>query len=270
MLPADIAAEALQVRTSSIVSVESLKEGLTNASWLVRATDDAVVVRISSPHSQQLQVDRVAEAWTLNLVAEAAIGPEVLLCDLSRRLLVTRYLGPTCAPADMHEPKRIARLAQLLHKLHSLPVPASVNAVSWPLVIEEYLATLTTLERRSPLEQHDRGVRAHALALALELELEEGALRCLCHNDVHHLNIVDRERLWLLDWEYAGSGEPYFDLASVCFYHDFSLRERALLLEAYHGRVDPAALERLAKSCLVFEYVHGLWHEVRASLDVNA
>ena len=49
-----------------------------------------------------------------------------------------------------------------------------------------------------------------------------------CHNDVHHLNVVGGDELRLIDWEYAGAGEPLFDLASVCVYHGYDRTRREL------------------------------------------
>ncbi len=267
MSPGKWAAEALGVLERDVASVTLLKDGLTNDSWLVRTARDAVVVRINNPHARVFHVDREVEATILQVVAAAGIGPEVLFCDPRRHVLVTRYLGPTCTATDMHEPERIERIAQLLHKLHRLVSPDSVPVVKWSETLDAYAATLKTLNRDTPLLRDD--VRARARSVAVELE-NASPPPCLCHTDVHSLNLIDRGELTLLDWEYASRGDPYFDLASLAYFHDFDLHERALLLRAYEGHVDGAAMERLAKTCIVFEHVHDVWHEVRRALNNEA
>ena len=262
MSPSEIAVAALGAHESDIVSVTLLKDGLTNDSWLVRTTRDAAVVRINNPNARALHVDRDVEACILRVVTAAGIGPEVLRCDPSHHVLVTRYLGPTCTPSDMRVPARIERIAHLLRRLHDVSPPA-VPALRWQDVMNDYVATLTTMNRRSHLLDTDLHARAHAIAL----ELEGAGAACLCHNDVHFLNLIDARELRLLDWEYAGVGDPYFDLASVAFYNDYDMDERALLLRSYAGDVDAASIQRLAKACFVFEYVHDLWHEVRSEVD---
>jgi thiamine kinase-like enzyme len=243
-----------------------LRDGLTNDSWLVRTAHGDVVVRINNPHAQALQIDRRIEAQILTTVGAAGIGPEVLLCDPNRHVLVTRYLGPACSAADLHAPSRLMRVGALLKRLHSVPASDQFGRVLWQDVIGDYTATLTTLNRDTPLLRDDLSARAHAVAVEIE---NSAGLVCVCHNDVHYLNIVDNGGLRLLDWEYAGIGDPYFDLASVAFYHDLRLDERALLLRAYEGEVNPASLQRLAKACFVFEYVHELWHEVRTAITTG-
>lgn len=260
MSPSEIGAQALAADEREITSVTLLRDGLTNDSWLVRTASDAVVVRINNPNAQVLQVDRHLEAEILSIVGRAGIGPEVLLCDPSRHVLVTRYLGATCKPADMHQPARIEAVARLLRRLHDLPPPSSIGEVRWTDVMNRYLATLTTLNRETPLLCDEALQRARTIAKELEAMSERS---CLCHNDVHYLNLIDTGRLTLLDWEYAGVGDPYFDLASVAFYNELDMSERAMLLSSYEDVATPSALQRLAKTCIVFEYVHDLWHEVR-------
>jgi thiamine kinase len=260
MSPAELGAEALGVTEDHVVSVTLLRDGVTNDSWLVRTASAAIVVRINNPHAQTLHVDRSVEGEVLRIVAAAGIGPEVLLCDPKRHVLVTRYLGPTCTADDMHAPERIERLARLLRKLHALPASPSVSPLRWGDVVADYAATLTTLNPDAALLDPDRKSRVLALAAQIESAPRSHAL---CHNDIHHLNLIDAGELRLLDWEYAAVGDPYFDLASAAFYAEFNMEERALLLRAYEGRVDATMLQHLSKACAVFEYVHDLWHEVR-------
>jgi thiamine kinase len=262
MSPRELAARALGVEAGAIVSVDPIKHGLTNESWLVRTANDAVVVRISNPQWASLQIDRRAESLVLETVATAGIGPQIVANEPSRGILVTRYLGSICTASQMTDADLIARLGRLFKALHSLTPPVNIREVHLPSVIGGYLETLDTLSRTSELtsrEMRDRG-------LMLATQIAECSAPRLCHNDVHHLNLIDREPLRLIDWEYAGIGEPYFDLASVCIYHNYSMQQRTLLLQAYSGGASIADAERLAMNCWVFEYIRDLWMEVRAAL----
>jgi thiamine kinase-like enzyme len=259
MSPRELAARALEVDPRSIVSIDPIKHGLTNESWLARSATDAIVVRVSNRHWASLQIDRNAESLVLDAVSRAGIGPEVIALDQQHGVLVTRYLGPTCTEAQMLDADLIRRLGQLFRALHGLRAPENIREIHLPSVIAGYLDTLDTLDRASGLMAHDMRTRG----LALASEIADSSRPCLCHNDVHHLNLLDRDPLRLIDWEYAGLGESYFDLASVCVYHDYSMQQRWQLLEAY-GASDS---ERLAKCCWLFEYIRDLWLEVRASVD---
>jgi thiamine kinase len=73
---------------------------------------------------------------------------------------------------------------------------------------------------------------------------------------LHHRNILAAERLMFVDWEYAGVGDPLFELAAVIGYHDLDEARRATLLAAHGGGIKPA---QVAAMCLVFDCLHALW-----------
>jgi len=250
MSPAEFAALALHGDVRHLDSVEPIKHGLTNQSWLVTLAGERVVVRISNPDDASLQIDRLSETSILRAVAAADIGPPVLLCDPTQRVLVTRYLGPTWTDDDAVEPDNIARLGLLMRKLHALAPPSNAHRVLLVQVIDDYAATLA--QAPDPEARYTAKV------------LDDATDICLCHNDVHALNIVDDGGLRLIDWEYAGLGSPLFDLASVCVYQRYNDEQRAQLLAAYGRNIEA---ERLDRACELFDYIRELWTTVRRRID---
>jgi thiamine kinase len=261
MNPIDIAAEALRKQRDSLAPPEKISGGLTNDSWLVRADDTAIVVRLSNRNTDALQIDRSSEAVVLNLVARAGIGPPVLVCAPDRHLLITEHLaGHTWTAKEARQPANVARLAEVLRNLHALNIPDGVQRIDLHAIVTGYWNTLMA----SGLSGRIGTAHTRARALRLIVNLQADAAACLCHNDVHHLNIIDDGKLWLVDWEYAGIGDPYFDLASVCCYHTFSDALRARLLSDYLGEESKrTALERLDQMCWLFNYIRELWFAVR-------
>jgi thiamine kinase len=173
---------------------------------------------------------------------------------------VTRYIpGRTWNPRDARSEENLARIAEVLRALHALPVPEQVQATDLRKIVCDYWATL--MARGLSAQVGTPEVRERARQLVAQLE-EDATLR-LCHNDVHHLNLIDDGRLWLVDWEYAGIGDTYFDLASVCCYHALGDDLRRALLRAYLGYDSTAAFDRLQRTCWVFNYIRDLWFAVR-------
>lgn len=263
MTSIDVAAEVLKVSPSSLIATR-IKGGLTNESWLVQGEHDAVVVRISTADEQALQLNRASETEVLQLVQHAGIGAEVLLCAPERRLLVTRKLpAETMNVEFMRDPVVLRSITALLRRLHSIPAPASVQQSDLMAILHGYWLTLDA--HHEP--QH---VSTDTRSYATEIALESAAVaqRCLCHNDVHHLNLMsDGQRLWLLDWEYAGIGDPFFDLAALCCYHDYSPSLRDQLLLAYRGELVDDDIQRLQRMCWLFDYIKVLWLRVRGRSD---
>jgi thiamine kinase len=259
MSPAEIAASALRVSVSDVVGVEPIKHGLTNESWLVRTRSDAVVVRISTSSEDALRIDRASEASVLAIADSAGVGASVIHCEPNRRLLVTRYLGPSWSYEEARDHVNIARAAALLARLHRLDAPG-VRTVDLVATVDGYLSTLGLYGAGGELIQRSLRERAHTAAALLR----RSAAARLCHNDVHHLNIVGGDELRLIDWEYAGIGEPLFDLASVCVYHGYDRTRRDLLLTSYSADAGPDMRLRLEHALWLFEYIRDLWTAVRS------
>ena len=64
-----------------------------------------------------------------------------------------------------------------------------------------------------------------------------------CHNDLLTANFLDGgDRLWIVDWEYAGMGDRFFDLGNLAVNNGFADEDEERLLTEYFGRA-PAAAE---------------------------
>lgn len=258
----DIYAALSGIDIGRIDSIERIKHGLTNDSWLVRSTAGEYVVRRSNSSEESLQINRQSEKVILETVARAGIGPEVIRCDPTGHLLVTRYAGPTWSDERISDPANIERIAVLLRRLHAITPPPAIQQVDLANVVHLYLQTLEE-HGQAPKAAHSRRLRATQATAVLRAQPE---LR-LCHNDIHALNIVGNGELRLIDWEYAGLGERFFDLASICVYHDFSKSQREQLLSSYLGTPNPQAWHRLELCRWLFDFIRELWTAVRELKD---
>jgi thiamine kinase-like enzyme len=101
-----------------------------------------------------------------------------------------------------------------------------------------------------------------ACAVEVLSRLGPGRTIALCHHDIHAQNIVtDRaDRLWLVDWEYAGSGDPVFDLASCASQLELSAASTGLLCDEYIRAGGTVELDRLELARWTFDYVQWLWY----------
>ena len=260
MLPAELSS-LLPAGVGAIRSVERIKHGLTNDSWRVITEHDDLVVRRGNASESSLQIDRDSEARVLIVAAQAGLGPEVVVNARDRGLLVTRYAGATWTASEALEPGNIDRIAATFARLHALPIPDGVHRVDLRSAVRAYIASLSEHDTAWNL----RAPELEARATHIVETLRRNAPECLCHNDVHALNIVDDGTLRLIDWEYAGIGDRYFDLASLCVYHTYDRQRRQRLLSSYLQGMDGEAYRLLELACWLFEYVRDLWIAVRES-----
>jgi len=252
---AALAAHAV-TRPIATVPLEPVSGGLSNRAWRAQAPGLDCFVRLGGANAADLGVDRQSECRLLALTADAGLSPPIVVCDPDRDLLVTRFVaGGPWRRQDVHEPHNLRLLGGMLRRLHALPVPAGVAEVSFERQARRLEAQL------EPRGVADRSVREIA-DLAFEA-LAAGPPRLApCHNDLHHLNVLDDgERLWLVDWEYGGCGDPLFDLASFACQHESTPSERNALLAAC-GWDDRRTRALLDAACTAFDYVQWLWYRL--------
>ncbi len=95
----------------------------------------------------------------------------------------------------------------------------------------------------------------------------------LCHNDMLPANVLDDgQRVWIVDWEYAGMGHPLFDLAGFSANCDYSEEQDVEFLESYRGefrRQDLDELRVLKVASLLRDALWGVVQTVASDLDVD-
>ena len=212
------------------VEIAPLRGGISNESYLVADANGRHVARLGCDYPFH-HVLREREVMTARAAHAAGFGPEVRYAEPG--VMVSAYLGArTFEAADVAAGRR--RVADLLRRFHR-GMPAEVSGPAflfWPFhVIRDYARTLKAGGSR--MVPHLPGY----LALAEALEAAQVPLPIVFgHNDLLPANILDDgERLWLIDFEYAGFSTAMFDLAGAASNAGFSPEEAEDLLDAYFG-----------------------------------
>lgn len=203
--------------------------GITNRNYRIDVGGESFVLRIGGEKTELLGIDRRNE-YAANAVAAAiGVAPEPVYFIEPEGYLVTRFITARPIPRDeMTRPENILRVADALRRVHGLP---AIPGVFSPFrTIESYAATARDCGVAFPddiewLVQCLRDIEA-----ALSRDPFTG---CPCHNDLLNENFLDDGRLRILDWEYAGMGDPAFDLANLAVHHGFTDDQERLLLERY-------------------------------------
>lgn len=234
--------------------VAELSGGPASHNYLVERGDDRWALRIDTDTAAALGLDRGAEAFILGHVHRADLGPRLEFLDVEQGILLTRYIpGRAWTPRDLVDDDNVARLAGLLRRVHAVEIRAK------PFGLRERVARYAACVGTPTAAE-----RAHAIcALLTRLNAAEARL---CHNDVVCANVVDGDRLYLVDWEYAALGDPFFDLAAVVQHHGLSAEKGRVLLEAYYGRVREPDVRRLRRWCEVYQCLVVLWQDALDSL----
>ena len=97
--------------------------------------------------------------------------------------------------------------------------------------------------------------------------------RCPCHNDLLAANfLATPDGLRLIDWEYAGMNDAYFDLGNFAVNNELDPDAEEALIEAYFGALTRRRLARLRLMKVISDLREGAWGVVQAGvseLDVD-
>jgi thiamine kinase-like enzyme len=248
--------------------LEELSGGITNHNVKVSFDGEGpYVLRIAGRDTVVLGIDRQVEHEATLAAAELGVGPEVIRFVEPEGWLVTRFIEGSPIPIErMRDPETLARVAETLRIVHSGP-PVSGSFDSFG-VVEDYLAIARSRGAEDPPDY----AWAHALARRIERKRSTQALR-LCHNDLLNANFIDDgERIRIVDWEYAGLGDPFFDLANFAINHELDPESRHALLDAYFGEVreaDEMAFELMRFMSDFREAMWGVLQNVVSSLEFD-
>jgi len=232
-----------------------LKGGLTNRNYRLDGKGERLVLRVMGDNSRLLGIDRRAEHACLQAAHAAGVGAEVVAFFPDRGALITRFMkGRVLAPEAVQKPAILRRVVASLRRYHDRSKgPGTFSAFR---TVRRYYA-----EGRKRRVAFPKNITS-ALRLLGRVERARGVPErvCPCHNDLLAANLVDNGRkVWIIDWEYGGMGDLFFDLGNLAANNLFKEEHEGRLLEFYFGDVQPGDLRRLRLMRLASDMREAMW-----------
>jgi thiamine kinase-like enzyme len=252
--------------------LKPLSGGITNRNFLVDRVGggaDRYVIRLAGNDTHLLGISREVEHAATVAAAGVGVGPEVIAFIRPEGYLVTRFIeGTAVSLVQVHQPEVLVRVADSIRRIHGGPAIPGIFA---PLrIAEAYRALAMSRGIAEPAAWE----AARTVGARIERALLEAPVGIRpCHNDLLNANFIDDgERIRIVDWEYAGMGDPFFDLGNFSINHELPAEADEILLEAYDGQVRPNRLARLRLMRVVSDFREAMWGVLQqgiSTLDVD-
>jgi thiamine kinase-like enzyme len=245
-------------------TVEPLEGGLTNFNFKVSTPERTAVVRLSSSDGDLLAIDRDAEHLNSLRAAESGAAPAVIDYRPDHQALVVAWLdGTTLTAQDLHDERNVVRAATVCRLLHS--GPRFVGDFDMFAVQRRYLAIVRDRGYRLPPRYLDLLPEVDRIADALAVQIEPTVP---CNNDLLAANFIDDgDRLWVIDYEYAGNNDPCFELGNIWSESDLPIDHLTLLVDSYYGRHLRHKVARARLLGLMAKYGWTLWASIQAAVS---
>jgi thiamine kinase-like enzyme len=245
--------------------VRPLDGGITNRNFLVHFGGDDYVVRLPGKDTNLLGIDREAERQATKQASELGIGPKVAAMLEEPACLVTCFVeGEVMSSEGLRA--RTDDVGRMLRAMHEsgLTLPTDFHVQD---LVREYADVARSRGGETPAAYDDALATAGEIVDAVGGHPEHQSRPN--HNDLLAANFIDTgDGIVIVDWEYAGMGDPFFDLGNFSVNNELDDADQERLLEAYFG--EPATARRVAALKLfrfMSDFREAMWGVIQRSVS---
>ena len=244
------------------VRIRPLHGGITNRNYVATTDHGEYVVRIPGERTALLGIDRAYEAEAARRAADLGIGPAVLGMLEEVGTLVTELVdGHHLEPTPFAE--RLDDVVDLIHRFHD----SGPLGGAFPIhrIVEWHARDASAHGVMAPPSYE----RLHQQSRRIEAAFGRAPMPTVpCHNDLLPGNVLFADdRVWLLDFEYAGMNDVFFDLGNLSVNSEFGPETDEHLLTLYFGAVSKSAWARLQLMKMMSEFREGMWAVVQQAIS---
>ena len=220
-----------------ITDLEPLQAGLTNIVLSFRYNGSRFIYRHPGLGSEVL-VDRGRETIMQKVAADAGIDSSLVAMDVEEGWRISRFVEHR--PFDYHDLNDMVRGIMLLRRLHEVPC-----RVRWNF---DVVKKARAIKAQIPPDKYGNfddfeAIRARCLRL-YELAKTDGIKHCNVHGDARDDNfLINKDEIYLIDWEYGGYNDPGFDIGSYVCGGDHTREDVDRILFTYFRRT-PTPVQR--------------------------
>jgi thiamine kinase-like enzyme len=247
-----------------------LSGGITNLNYKIEAEGRCYVLRITGADADKLGIHRDVEYAATLAAGHLGIAPDVLYYIEPEGYLVTRFVNAKrLPPEEIIKPENISRVVNKLRLFH-MRAPELKCDFNVFRRVEALTAVSKQYKCKFPFDfdwlMQTMGDVEKALVM-------DPYIPTPCHDDLLNLNWLDEEvpgeigEIRLLDWEYAGMGDIFFDLGNFCHHHRLSDEQMRLLLQDYFGEVTPKNFARLKLMSPMSEMHEAMWGTTQTGIS---
>jgi thiamine kinase-like enzyme len=210
-----------------VVETAPLLRGVANDVYQLTAMSGTYVLkhfRFDHPYG----LDRDQEVRVQQQLADAGLAPQVLHHDTVQGLLLQPYItSPDLLHAKLSMTAKLQILADVSAHIHRMQIDVTI----WSLRnrLQRYCDTLARYDA-DRAKQFERRLQKQR-----KLIDSFGSHPVFCHNDLAFHHVFVEPQPLVIDWEYSGLGERYFDLASSIQVNQLSQSHMRAFLHAYEG-----------------------------------
>ena len=254
-----------QFASPGSLEIEELTGGITNRNYKITVDGESYALRLGGNETQFLGIDRRTEYECSLLASQIGIAPEPTAFLEPEGYILARFISGKWIPAEeIGNEQNISRVVQSMKAYHALDFfPGSFSPFR---VAGDYARTASSFNVKLPEKMDWYLEKSREIEKAM---YEREPLQSHpCHNDLLNGNFIDDgTRIRILDWEYAGMGDIFFDLGNFAVQHDFNDEQDEILLKAYFGTATDSQRAHLRLMKIMSDLRESMWGMVQLGVS---
>ncbi len=242
--------------------------GLTNKNYRIDQNDETYVIRICRDNGALLGINRLHELKTIKYAAKLGVGAELIFSSLPEGHIVTRWIEGKPISREVYlQPEMLTNIVETVKLIHSFP---DNGAIFNPFErIRNYLHLATQNGVNLSAEVHQ--CIFHMTQIEARQTPDLPQWKRFCHNDLYSVNFLDDgNQIRVIDWEFSGMGDLFFDLATLVYAYDsdgpIPTAYETVILETYFGEVTDIHRKRLTEMKFLVQFFTAAWGFLHAGL----
>jgi aminoglycoside phosphotransferase (APT) family kinase protein len=248
----DAAIRAVGAWRGHRVDVTPVSIGHDERHYLVEVDDELSVLRLTSPSGNRPFTDPSIELEVARAAASAGVAPDVVASMPQLGCLISGFArGRHLTPQDPARDGVLPSLVGSVRALHSCPAPGGERSAFG----EARDLRRAALARGTPMPASEPAA-AEAIRSIEEAAAAPGRPTVTIHGDLTPSSLfLDGDRVWIVDYRWAGAGDPFEDLGSLAEHLTLTPEQRDALLRLYFGSVDDRSRSRLMLMRMAARYL---------------
>ncbi len=250
------------------IKYKELAGGYVNKTYKVTCGDKIYCVRINnSKQTPYFSLDANQESQAVHQANLLGIAPKVYNLNNAGTYLITDFFaGSVLSGNDARNPEIMKKYIGAFKLIHDNIKVDRIFSIYDQL--DKYIKTAQICGMQLP-----RG----AVKVMAEIERIRKArsdskllYKVFCHNDTFNNNILyDGNRVCIIDWEYCGLGDGFFDFAHLANCAGMTDKDQQLMLKIYFGYYEPEMWKMLQQMKYVSDVYCATWFIFHACITDN-
>lgn len=258
----EIISSCMDININDIKDISPIG-GMTNKNYKIFVKDNFYVLRVPGNGTEEM-ISRSDEIKNAVYANKVGVDAELIYFNEDSGIKISKFIenAETLSPDAAKKQHNMELVSGVLRKLHNCTEVMNNNFDIYGK-IEKYEELAKEANGKFFDDYYEVKEKVAYLSKVMdELDVE---LRP-CHNDTIAENFIksDNNRIYLIDWEYAGMNDPMWDLAAHCLENNFTEDEEELFLKLYfEGEVEEKYKKRVLINKIYQDFLWSTWTNIK-------